>query len=167
MIGPHLLGLGAGEGLGNQPNGSASATPSPIIGQPDAPWERPAESLDDVAASLLPSAQQFPQQVARSFGTQRHATAIYAISEANPYQRGFNPQFNPAQSPARPSPTPNPMAGPDGAPTNDASAHATDAGPDAGPDAEPDGGDGAECRTCSARNKWHRGRTSWTSSSRG
>ncbi|KAK3997827.1 SWI/SNF chromatin-remodeling complex subunit sol1 [Cladorrhinum sp. PSN332] len=92
-----------------QANGSANATPSPIMSnqmRPNVPQRVSTSSPHPHQFS--PATQQFPQT---SPIPSEHGGTPQPFIPPNNFPQGFNQQFPPAQSPARPSPTPNPMAG--------------------------------------------------------
>lgn len=100
-----------------QANGSANATPSPIMSnqmRPNVPQRVSTSSPHPHPFS--PAAQQFPQN---SPIPSEHGSTPQPFMPQNNFAQGFNQQFPPAQSPARPSPTPNAMGGmmPQGMPT--------------------------------------------------
>ncbi|KAF6808597.1 arid/bright DNA binding domain-containing protein [Colletotrichum sojae] len=94
-----------------QANGSANATPSPIMANQLRPGSVPQRVATASPHPFSPGAQQFAPQA--SPNPSEHGTP-----QPNPYMQnvpnmppGFNPNFTPTQqSPARPSPNPNAMA---------------------------------------------------------
>lgn len=93
-----------------QPNGSANATPSPIMGNQMRPGSVPQRvaTASPHPHPFSPAAQQFPQQ---SPIPSEHGGTPQPYMQQNNFAQGFNPQFTPVQSPSRPSPSPNPMTG--------------------------------------------------------
>jgi SWI/SNF chromatin-remodeling complex subunit SWI1 len=91
-----------------QTNGSANATPSPIMGNQMRPGSVPQRVASTSPHPFSPAAQQFPQA---SPIASEHGGTPQPYMQQNNFQQNFNPQFTPGQSPARPSPAPNPMAG--------------------------------------------------------
>ena len=94
-----------------QPNGSANATPSPIMANQMRPSSVPQRVSTTSPHPFSPAAQNFGPQ-ASPVPSEQNATP-----QPNPYmqQGNFPPNFNPnfagAQSPARPPSNPNPMQG--------------------------------------------------------
>ncbi|KAK4674991.1 hypothetical protein QC764_502190 [Podospora pseudoanserina] len=91
-----------------QQNGSANATPSPIMSNQMRPGSVPQRVSTASPHPFSPAAQQFPQT---SPVPSEHGGNPQAFMQQNAFPQGFNPQFT-AQSPARPSPSPNPMGNP-------------------------------------------------------
>ncbi|KAL2016611.1 hypothetical protein VTK56DRAFT_3268 [Thermocarpiscus australiensis] len=91
-----------------QPNGSANATPSPIMGNQMRPGSVPQRVASTSPHPFSPAAQQFPQASPIS---PDHGATPQPFMQQNTFPQNFNPQFSSAQSPARPSPTPTSMAG--------------------------------------------------------
>ncbi|KAK3312902.1 hypothetical protein B0H66DRAFT_382875 [Apodospora peruviana] len=93
-----------------QPNGSANATPSPIMANQMRPGSVPqrVSTASPHPHPFSPAAQQFPQP---SPGPSEHGGTPQPYMQQGNFPPGFNPQFTPTQSPARPSPSPNPMGG--------------------------------------------------------
>lgn len=93
-----------------QPNGSANATPSPMMGnQQIRPGSVPQRVSTASPHPFSPSTQQFAPQgspVPSDHG---------GTPQPNPYMQNMGPGFNPnmgaMQTPSRPSQSPNPMAG--------------------------------------------------------
>ncbi|KAK0705728.1 hypothetical protein B0T21DRAFT_298907 [Apiosordaria backusii] len=90
-------------------NGSANATPSPIMSNQMRPGSVPQRVSTASPHPFSPAAQQFPQT---SPVPSEHGGNPQVFMQQNAFPQGFNPQFAPAQSPARPSPSPNPMGNP-------------------------------------------------------
>jgi SWI/SNF chromatin-remodeling complex subunit SWI1 len=91
-----------------QPNGSANATPSPIMGNQMRPGSVPQRVSTTSPHPFSPAASQFPQAsplISDNGGTPQ------PYMPQNNFAQGFNPQFTPTQSPARPAQTPNAMVG--------------------------------------------------------
>ena len=93
-----------------QPNGSANATPSPIMGNQMRPGNVPQRvaTASPHPHPFSPASGQFPQQ---SPIPSDHGGNPQSFMQQNNFAQGFAPQFTPAQSPSRPSPSPNAMAG--------------------------------------------------------
>ncbi|KAM7217496.1 SWI/SNF chromatin-remodeling complex subunit sol1 [Rhypophila decipiens] len=93
-----------------QPNGSANATPSPIMGNQMRPGSVPqrVSTASPHPHPFSPAAQQFSQQ---SPIPSEHGGTPQPFMQQNNFGPGFNPQFTPSQSPSRPSASPNPMTG--------------------------------------------------------
>ncbi|KAL2258971.1 hypothetical protein VTK26DRAFT_7511 [Humicola hyalothermophila] len=91
-----------------QTNGSANATPSPIMGNQMRPGSVPQRVASTSPHPFSPAAQQFSQ--ASPIGSEHGGTPQPFMPQTG-FPQNFNPQFTPGQSPARPSPAPNPMAG--------------------------------------------------------
>ncbi|KAK3385976.1 hypothetical protein B0H63DRAFT_190033 [Podospora didyma] len=94
-----------------QPNGSANATPSPVISNQMRPGSVPQRVATTSPHPFSPAAQQFPQ--ASPVPSEHGGTPQPYLQQQSNFQQqqNFNPQFTPTQSPARPSPTPNAMSG--------------------------------------------------------
>ncbi|KAH0434519.1 arid/bright DNA binding domain-containing protein [Colletotrichum camelliae] len=92
-------------------NGSANATPSPIMANQLRPGSVPQRVATASPHPFSPGAQQFAPQA--SPNPSEHGTPQPNHYMQNPNMPpGFNPNFTPTQqSPARPSPNPNAMAG--------------------------------------------------------
>ncbi|CCF35553.1 arid/bright DNA binding domain-containing protein [Colletotrichum higginsianum] len=94
-----------------QPNGSANATPSPIMANQLRPGSVPQRVATASPHPFSPGAQQFAPQA--SPNPSEHGTPQpnhYMQQNMQNMPQGYNPNFNPSQSPARPSPNPNAMA---------------------------------------------------------
>jgi SWI/SNF chromatin-remodeling complex subunit SWI1 len=92
------------------PNGSATASPSPIMGNQMRPGSVPQRVATASPHPFSPGGQQ-------QFGAQGSPVpSEHGTPQPNPYIQNMPPGFNPnfAQSPSNPSPSPrqNPMAGP-------------------------------------------------------
>lgn len=89
-----------------QPNGSANATPSPIMSNQMRPGSVPQRVATASPHPFSPAAQQFPQN--SPIPSDHGGTPQPNYMQQN-FAQSFNPQFAQAQPPARPSPSPNPM----------------------------------------------------------
>ncbi|KAF5017309.1 hypothetical protein F66182_10782 [Fusarium sp. NRRL 66182] len=91
-----------------QTNGSANASPSPIMSNQMRPGSVPQRVATASPHPFSPSAQQFNPQTSP-------IPSEHGTPQPNPYMQnmpqGFNPNFAPSPSNARPSPTPNAMGG--------------------------------------------------------
>ncbi|KAH7155150.1 hypothetical protein B0J13DRAFT_654735 [Dactylonectria estremocensis] len=91
-----------------QQNGSANASPSPIMGNQMRPGSVPQRVATASPHPFSPSAQQFAAQASP-------IPSEHGTPQPNPYMQnmpqGFNPNFAPSPSNARPSSNPNAMAG--------------------------------------------------------
>lgn len=91
-----------------QANGSANASPSPIMGNQMRPGSVPQRVATASPHPFSPSTQQFGNQASP-------IPSEHGTPQPNPYMQnmpqGFNPNFAPSPSNARPSPNPNAMAG--------------------------------------------------------
>ncbi|PTB61928.1 hypothetical protein BBK36DRAFT_1130479 [Trichoderma citrinoviride] len=90
-----------------QTNGSANASPSPIMGNQMRPGSVPQRVATASPHPFSPGAQQFTSQTSP-------ITSEHGTPQPNPYMQnmpqGYNPAF--AQSPSNPRPSPNPNAMP-------------------------------------------------------
>ncbi|POR36962.1 SWI/SNF chromatin-remodeling complex subunit sol1 [Tolypocladium paradoxum] len=93
-----------------QPNGSANASPSPIMGNQMRPGNVPQRVATASPHPFSPGAQQFGGAAQTSPIPSEHGTP-----QPNAYMQnmtpGYNPAFAPSPSNPRPSPNPNAMAG--------------------------------------------------------
>ena len=91
-----------------QANGSANASPSPIMSNQMRPGSVPQRVATASPHPFSPSGQQFNPQTSP-------IPSEHGTPQPNPYMQnmaqGFNPNFAPSPSNARPSPNPNAMAG--------------------------------------------------------
>ncbi|EWG43081.1 hypothetical protein FVEG_04708 [Fusarium verticillioides 7600] len=91
-----------------QPNGSANASPSPIMSNQMRPGSVPQRVATASPHPFSPSGQQFNPQTSP-------IPSEHGTPQPNPYMQnmaqGFNPNFAPSPSNARPSPNPNAMSG--------------------------------------------------------
>jgi SWI/SNF chromatin-remodeling complex subunit SWI1 len=91
-----------------QANGSANASPSPIMGNQMRPGSVPQRVSTASPHPFSPSNQQFGQQASP-------VPSEHGTPQPNQYMQnmapGFNPNFAPSPSNPRPSPNPNAMAG--------------------------------------------------------
>ncbi|WKT40716.1 hypothetical protein QSH57_005522 [Fusarium oxysporum f. sp. vasinfectum] len=89
-----------------QPNGSANASPSPIMSNQMRPGSVPQRVATASPHPFSPSGQQFNPQTSP-------IPSEHGTPQPNPYMQnmaqGFNPNFAPSPSNARPSPNPNAM----------------------------------------------------------
>ncbi|KAM0426896.1 hypothetical protein ACHAPT_007794 [Fusarium lateritium] len=90
-----------------QPNGSANASPSPIMGNQMRPGSVPQRVATASPHPFSPSAQQFNSQASP-------IPSEHGTPQPNPYMQnmpqGYNPNFAPSPSNARPSSNPNAIA---------------------------------------------------------
>ncbi|OLN90022.1 SWI/SNF chromatin-remodeling complex subunit sol1 [Colletotrichum chlorophyti] len=96
-----------------QANGSANATPSPIMANQLRPGSVPQRVATASPHPFSPGAQQQYAQQA-SPNPSEHGTPQpnhYMQNMPNMQQQGYNPNFNPSPSPARPPSNPNTMGG--------------------------------------------------------
>lgn len=100
-----------------QPNGSANATPSPIMGNNQMrPGSVPQRVSTTSPHPFSPAAQQFAPQASpipsEHGGTPQPNQYMQQGMQPGNFPQGYNPNFNtPSPSPARPPSTPNSMAG--------------------------------------------------------
>ncbi|KAL7960680.1 hypothetical protein V8C34DRAFT_59491 [Trichoderma compactum] len=91
-----------------QTNGSANASPSPIMGNQMRPGSVPQRVATASPHPFSPGAQQFASQTSP-------ITSEHGTPQPNPYMQnmpqGYNPAFAQSPSNPRPSPNPNAMAG--------------------------------------------------------
>ncbi|KAI9147732.1 SWI/SNF chromatin-remodeling complex subunit sol1 [Paramyrothecium foliicola] len=91
-----------------QPNGSANASPSPIMGNQMRPGNVPQRVATASPHPFSPSAQQFGAQTSP-------IPSEHGTPQPNPYMQnmapGYNPNFAPSPSNPRPASNPNAMAG--------------------------------------------------------
>ncbi|KAG9501057.1 hypothetical protein J7337_006740 [Fusarium musae] len=91
-----------------QPNGSANASPSPIMSNQMRPGSVPQRVATASPHPFSPSGQQFNPQTSP-------IPSEHGTPQPNPYMQnmaqGFNPNFASSPSNARPSPNPNAMSG--------------------------------------------------------
>ncbi|KAF5606755.1 SWI1-like protein [Fusarium subglutinans] len=91
-----------------QPNGSANASPSPIMSNQMRPGSVPQRVATASPHPFSPSGQQFNPQTSP-------IPSEHGTPQPNPYMQnmaqGFNPNFAPSPSNTRPSPNPNAMSG--------------------------------------------------------
>ncbi|KAK4187629.1 hypothetical protein QBC35DRAFT_229301 [Podospora australis] len=80
-----------------QPNGSANASPSPIMANQMRPGSVPQRVSTASPHPFSPASQQFPQT---SPVPSEHGGNPQAFIQPNAFPQGFNPQFQPGQSPA-------------------------------------------------------------------
>ncbi|PFH55632.1 hypothetical protein XA68_17915 [Ophiocordyceps unilateralis] len=92
-----------------QPNGSANASPSPIMGNQMRPVSVPQRVATASPHPFSPGAQQFGSQTSP-------VPSEHGTPQPNTYMQGIPPGYNPgfAPSPSNPRPLPNPNAIPSG-----------------------------------------------------
>ncbi|KAK1579997.1 uncharacterized protein LY79DRAFT_521674 [Colletotrichum navitas] len=95
-----------------QPNGSANATPSPIMANQLRPGSVPQRVATASPHPFSPGAQQFAPQASPNPSEHGTPQPNHYMQQQNMQNmpQGYNPNYNPSPSPARPSPNPNAMA---------------------------------------------------------